>query len=83
MSIPPGRALITILGQKFGWGRFSRKKTLLLWWTGGFVLFFLIGQIIENGYFENGDVFGHLIPECSSILENVVDLPLFLQQIRF
>lgn len=31
----------------------------------------------ENGYFENGDVFGHLIPECTSVLENVADLPLF------
>ena len=51
MSIPPENTLITLLGRKFGWGTISRKKVLLLWWTAGFALFFIIGQAIETGYF--------------------------------
>jgi hypothetical protein len=51
MSIPPENTLITLLGRRLGWGTISRKKIFLLWWTAGFVLFFIIGQAIETGYF--------------------------------
>ncbi|MHA1475621.1 MAG: hypothetical protein ACTSQ5_10580, partial [Promethearchaeota archaeon] len=51
MSIPPENTLITLLGRKFGWGTISRKKIFLLWWTAGFVLFFIIGQAMETGFF--------------------------------
>ncbi len=63
MSLPPETTIITLLGRKFGWGYISRKKTFLLWWTAGFVLFFIFGQAMEGGYFalsmymsENGIV---------------------------
>ena len=52
MSIPPDDTLITIIGQKFGWGRPSKMKTLLFWWTAGFALFFIIGQAMGSGYFD-------------------------------
>ncbi|MHA1718557.1 MAG: UPF0182 family protein [Promethearchaeota archaeon] len=51
MSFPPENTLITLLGRKFGWGPVSRKKTLILWWTAGFVFFFIVGQAMETGYF--------------------------------
>ncbi len=63
MSIPPENTIFTLLGRKFGWGAISRKKVLLLWWTAGFALFFIIGQAMETGGFalsmymiERGDV---------------------------
>ena len=63
MSIPPETTIFTILGRKFGWGAISRKKVLLLWWTAGFALFFIIGQAMETGGFalsmymiEEGDI---------------------------
>ncbi len=51
MSIPPENTLITLLGRKFGWGYISKKKVLLLWGTAGFVIFFILGQAMETGYF--------------------------------
>ncbi|WP_371803288.1 UPF0182 family protein [Candidatus Lokiarchaeum ossiferum] len=52
MSIPPDDSLITIVGQKFGWGKPSKVKTLIIWWTIGFVFFFIIGQAMGSGYFD-------------------------------
>lgn len=52
MCIPPDDSLITIIGQKLGWGRPSKVKTLLIWLPLGFVLFFIIGQAMGGGYFD-------------------------------
>jgi len=51
MSLPPDRNLILMLNQRLNWRLPSRIKTVLFWWTGGFVLFFIIGQSMEKGYF--------------------------------
>lgn len=51
MTLPPETDLITLLGNQFNWGRPSKKKAILIWWTAGFILFFLVGQAIETGYF--------------------------------
>lgn len=48
MSIPPERNLLTAIGNRFGWGKLSRKKALLFWWTIGFVFFYFIGQAIDG-----------------------------------
>lgn len=53
MSIPPERSLFTILGTYFGWGRTSRIKAAVYWWTIGFGIFYLIGQLIDiTSYFS-------------------------------
>ncbi|MHA1821899.1 MAG: hypothetical protein ACTSU2_00280 [Promethearchaeota archaeon] len=53
MSLPPEKELIAALGTKFGWGRPSKKKALIFWWTIGFGVFYFIGQIIDaSSYFS-------------------------------
>lgn len=53
MSIPPERSLFTLLGTYLGWGRPSRIKAMIYWWTIGFGVFYLIGQLIDAGsYFS-------------------------------
>ena len=53
MSIPPNQNLLTIIGTRLRYGKPSRLKSLIFWWTGGFVLFYLIGMILDfNGQFS-------------------------------
>jgi hypothetical protein len=51
MSLPPDRNIFLLLNQRLNWRLPSKKKTVLIWWTGGFILFFIIGQSMEKGYF--------------------------------
>jgi len=65
MSIFPERNLLTIIGTKLRFGKPSRKKALIFWWTIGFVLFYFLGLTLDannNGFswaiylIENGQV---------------------------
>jgi hypothetical protein len=52
MSIPPSRTIFTLIGTQLGWGRTSRLRALIYWWTIGFGIFYLIGQLIDaTSYF--------------------------------
>ncbi|WP_457556874.1 UPF0182 family protein [Candidatus Harpocratesius sp.] len=51
MSIPPEDSILKLLSLKFGWDNLKKWKSLVLWWTIGFVFFYIIGQSIEKGYF--------------------------------
>ncbi|MHA2278446.1 MAG: hypothetical protein ACXAC2_21925 [Candidatus Kariarchaeaceae archaeon] len=53
MSIPPNRNLLTIIGTRLGFGKPSILKSLIFWWTAGFVLFYLVGMTLDmNGQFS-------------------------------
>ena len=65
MSLPPERNLLTIIGTKLRFGKPSRLKALVFWWTIGFVMFYLLGLLLDvnNGGFswtiyliENGQI---------------------------
>ena len=65
MSLPPERNLLTIIGTKLRFGKPSRLKALAFWWTIGFVMFYLLGLLLDvnNGGFswtiyliENGQI---------------------------
>jgi len=65
MSLPPERNLLTIIGTKLRFGKPSRLKALIFWWTIGFVMFYLLGLLLDinNGGFswtiyliENGQI---------------------------
>ena len=64
MSVPPERNLLTIIGTKLRFGKPSNLKSLIFWWTAGFVLFYFLGMIIDanNGFswaiylIENGQL---------------------------
>ena len=47
MSLPPNQNFLTIIGTKLRFGKPSRLKSLLFWWTAGFVLFYLIGMMLD------------------------------------
>jgi len=65
MSLPPERNLLTLIGTKLRFGKPTRWKSLLFWWTIGFVLFYFLGLLlnVNNGGFswtiyliENGEI---------------------------
>ncbi len=65
MSLPPDRNLLTLIGTKLRFGKPSRWKALLFWWTIGFVLFYFLGLLlnVNSGGFswtiyliENGEI---------------------------
>ncbi|GAG00219.1 unnamed protein product, partial [marine sediment metagenome] len=65
MSIPPERNLLTIIGTKLRFGKPSYLKSMIFWWTFGFILFYFLGLILNsnNGGFawtlyliENGEI---------------------------
>lgn len=69
MSLPPERNLLTIIGTKLRFGKPSRLKALAFWWTIGFVMFYLLGLLLDvnSGGFswtiyliENGEI--HITP---------------------
>ncbi len=47
MSIPPDRTFLTALGTRLGFGKPSYVKSLLFWWTAGFVLFYFLGFLLD------------------------------------
>ena len=81
MSIPPSKSILTILGSHLSIGKPSRVKALIIWWTIGFVLFFLIGQAIAvDGKFpwvmyllENGmiEVSASIMGDAFNVLTNI------------
>jgi len=54
MSLPPERNLLTIIGTKLRFGKPSRLKALVFWWTIGFGMFYLLGLLLDinNGGFS-------------------------------
>ncbi len=53
MSLPPNQNLLTIIGTRLRFGKPSRLKALTFWWTAGFVLFYLIGMLLDiDGQFS-------------------------------
>ncbi len=65
MSIPPERNLLTIIGTKLRFGKPSYLKSLIFWWTFGFIIFYFAGLLlnVNNGGFawtlyliENGEI---------------------------
>ncbi|MFX1570962.1 MAG: UPF0182 family protein [Promethearchaeota archaeon] len=49
MSLPPNRNLLTIIGTRLRFGKPSILKTLIFWWTAGFILFYFIGFLLDIG----------------------------------
>jgi len=50
MSLPPDKILLTIVGTKLRFGKPNTLKSLAFWWTIGFVLFYLLGFLLDmNG----------------------------------
>ncbi len=81
MSIPPDRVLLTIVGTRLRFGKPSRIKSALFWWTAGFCLFYLFGQLIDadNQFswtiylIQNGSIsidVTTLIPDAFNVLFN-------------
>ena len=65
MSLPPERNLLTLIGTKLRFGKPTRWKSLLFWWTIGFVMFYFLGLLLNlnSGGFswtiyliENGEI---------------------------
>ncbi|MFW9781673.1 MAG: UPF0182 family protein [Candidatus Heimdallarchaeota archaeon] len=65
MSIPPDRTLLSIIGTRLGFGKPSYVKSLIFWWSFGFILFYLLGFMLNlNGQsfawtaylIENGEI---------------------------
>ena len=53
MSLPPNRNLLTLIGTRLRFGKPSYKKTLIFWWTAGFVLFYFVGMLLDiDGQFS-------------------------------
>ncbi|MHA1729764.1 MAG: UPF0182 family protein [Promethearchaeota archaeon] len=48
MTLPPEKDLISVIGTRLGFGRPSTKKSLFIWWTLGFMLFYFLGQLIDS-----------------------------------
>jgi len=47
MSLPPNQNFLAIIGTRLKFGKPSRIKSLIFWWTAGFVLFYLIGMVLD------------------------------------
>ncbi|GAH59425.1 unnamed protein product, partial [marine sediment metagenome] len=65
VGIIPEKTLLTIIGTKLRFGKPSRIKAFIFWWTVGFVLFYFLGLLLDsnnNGFswaiylIENGQV---------------------------
>jgi hypothetical protein len=65
MSLPPEKNLLTIIGTKLRFGKPSYWKSLIFWWTFGFILFYFLGLLLNanSGGFawtlyliENGEI---------------------------
>ena len=47
MTIPPDKTLLTAIGTRLGFGKPSYAKSLLFWWTAGFVIFYFLGFLLD------------------------------------
>ena len=47
MTIPPDKTLLTTIGTRLGFGKPSYAKSLLFWWTAGFVIFYFLGFMLD------------------------------------
>jgi hypothetical protein len=47
MSVPPERILLTLIGTKLRFGKPSLLKSLVFWWTIGFLIFYLFGFLLD------------------------------------
>ena len=46
-SLPPEHNIFNLITQRAGWKTLKLWKILLMWWTVGFVIFYLFGQLID------------------------------------
>ncbi|MBN2154410.1 MAG: UPF0182 family protein [Candidatus Lokiarchaeota archaeon] len=46
-SIPPETNIFTLISNRLGWRKLTTWKVLVIWWTAGFVIFYLFGQLID------------------------------------
>ncbi len=46
-SLPPENKIFTVITQRFGWRKLKYWKVIVIWWTAGFVVFYLLGQLID------------------------------------
>lgn len=47
MTIPPDKTFLTAIGTRLGFGKPSYAKSLLFWWTAGFVIFYFLGFLLD------------------------------------
>ena len=48
MCIPPEKTLLSIIGTKLRFGKPSNLKSIIFWWTIGFVIFYLFGFLLDS-----------------------------------
>ncbi len=48
MCLPPEKTLLSIIGTKLRFGKPSYLKTIIFWWTIGFVIFYLFGFLLDS-----------------------------------
>ncbi|MHA1453490.1 MAG: hypothetical protein ACTSRD_11580, partial [Promethearchaeota archaeon] len=46
-SLPPENKIFTVITQRLGWRKLKYWKVIVIWWTAGFVVFYLLGQLID------------------------------------
>lgn len=63
MTLPPEKNLIQLIGTRFRFGRPSKRKVIIIWWTLGFLLFYFMGNMID--LFSNFSWAMYLIEEGS------------------
>lgn len=47
MTIPPDKTFLTTIGTRLGFGKPSYAKSLIFWWTIGFVIFYFLGFLLD------------------------------------
>jgi len=82
MSLPPDRNLLTLIGTKLRFGKPTKWKALLFWWTIGFVMFYFLGLLLNlnNGGFSWTI---YLIETGELVLSPTLILDAFNKQHRF
>jgi len=48
MCLPPDKTLLSMIGTKLRFGKPSYLKSILFWWTIGFVIFYLFGFLLDS-----------------------------------
>jgi hypothetical protein len=65
MSLPPDKSFLSIIGTRMRFGKPSYLKSIIFWWTIGFVIFYLFGFLLDSNnqgfswviyLIENGDL---------------------------
>jgi hypothetical protein len=82
MSLPPDKTLLSIIGTRFRFGKPSNIKSLIFWWSIGFIIFYLFGFLLDannQGFswviylIENGDL--HISPTIITDAFNILFNP--------